>query len=101
MAASLHGWGYVLRYVCLIAPPPATVNVYHNELFKNEEEANAAAAAASTSARPGTASKMAAQKSSLAARRQERMQGNIYTSNDAQMGRPPVSVTSIEWEAPD
>ncbi|GFH23765.1 Tub domain-containing protein [Haematococcus lacustris] len=66
------------------------VNVYSNELF-TEGMAEDGAAKAVPSARPGSAAKMQAQKSSLAQRRAARMQGSLYQQNDTPMTRNPDS----------
>ncbi|KAJ9518987.1 hypothetical protein QJQ45_026167, partial [Haematococcus lacustris] len=70
--------------------PKDGVNVYSNELF-TEGMAEDGAAKAVPSARPGSAAKMQAQKSSLAQRRAARMQGSLYQQNDTPMTRNPDS----------
>jgi len=67
--------------------------VYHNELFTEGDVLGGeeAAQGAPNAARPGSSQKMQQQRSTLAARRAERMQGNIYQSNDTGMGRMPGS----------
>jgi hypothetical protein len=72
-----------------IAP---AVNVYHNELFtdgdvlggggeQGGQHGHLGAAGPSGAAPPGSSSKMQQQKSTFAARRQERMQANLYEAN--------------------
>lgn len=72
------------------------MNVYTNDLFKDEQDmqglgadgqAGAHASAQQQAQRPGSSQKMQAQKSALAARRAERLQANIYQSNNSSMTR--------------
>lgn len=67
---------------CTPAPFPA-VSVYSNDLFTDGEEHGqpSSSYASNRPQAPGSAQKMQQQKSSLAARRAERMQANIYQSN--------------------
>lgn len=66
------------------------MNVYHNELFTDGDVLGGEEAATSSQtmgARPGTAQKMQQQRNTLAARRAERMQANIYQSNETSINR--------------
>mmetsp|Transcript_12624 Transcript_12624/g.22347 ORF Transcript_12624/g.22347 Transcript_12624/m.22347 type:complete len:422 (+) Transcript_12624:173-1438(+) len=71
--------------------PREAVNVYTNELFKDaEQEANQEQQARAAA---GNTSKIQQAKNTAAARRAQRLQANIYTSNDNTMGRAPSTPT--------
>jgi tubby-related protein 1 len=83
--------------------PKDGVNLYSNDLFTdgdvlggpNAGPGSSNGLVVATSPRPGTASRMQQQKSSLAARRQERMQANVYERNETMTSRAgnPTSPT--------
>lgn len=69
--------------------PRDAMNVYTNDLFKDEDLGNVGIGGHPQMERPGGSQKMMAQKSALAARRAERLQANIYQSNSNSMTRAP------------
>ena len=73
------------------------VNVYHNDLFTDGDvlggPSSQQAPGSPLGARPGTAQKMQQAKSSLAARRQERMQASVIERNET-VSRGPGGLSS-------